>query len=134
MSQFIYVGPDLPEGARELVVTVPGVGRIFEALGRIILTAGVQAAVPEPRVIDCLQAHYRGEWGIRGTAAEPDAFVEDHVRNSQALAAGVGIMHSCYPIDPARSIGDGLGDSDNRLWIITAADRSTTTVLLPEEY
>ncbi len=41
-----------------------------------------------------------------------------------------GIL-SAYPIDPdKRSKGYG----DNTLWIITEADRSVTTFLLPDEY
>jgi hypothetical protein len=38
---------------------------------------------------------------------------------------------SAYPIDPGKSC-EGFGG--NCLWIITEADRSVTTFLLPHEY
>jgi len=38
---------------------------------------------------------------------------------------------AAYPIDPAKPC---KGHGDNCLWIITEADRSATTFLLPDEY
>lgn len=38
---------------------------------------------------------------------------------------------SAYPIDSALPCE---GHGDNCLWIITEADRSVTTILLPDEY
>jgi hypothetical protein len=38
---------------------------------------------------------------------------------------------SAYPLDPSKSC---KGFGDNCLWIITEADRSVTTFLLPDEY
>ena len=81
-------------------------------LGKIVST---------PAVIDLgvdlnsyLYRHHCGDWG--------DLCEEDKQANEEALAEGFRIL-SCY------QVGDG-----KRIYIITEADRSVTTVLLPEEY
>jgi hypothetical protein len=62
-----------------------------------------------------LHRHQSGDWGsiceTNGTA------------NDDALRMG-GRLLSAYELGPRRE----------RLWIITEADRSTSTLLLPEEY
>jgi hypothetical protein len=50
--------------------------------------------------------------------------------NDQAVEDGDRIL-SAYPIDPSKPC---KGFGDNTLWIITEADRSVTTFLLPDEY
>lgn len=60
-----------------------------------------------------LHRHQTGDWG------ELDA--EDVEANRTALHHGTRLLSS-YPI------------GNQRLWIITEADRSSTTLLLPEEY
>jgi hypothetical protein len=60
-----------------------------------------------------ISLHVRGDWG--------DLEEEDKTRNQEALTEGSRIF-SAY------NVGDG------KVWIITEADRSSTTVLLPEEY
>lgn len=50
--------------------------------------------------------------------------------NDEAVAAGEGRILAAYPIDPHRP---SAGYGDNTLWIITEADRSVTTLLLPNE-
>jgi hypothetical protein len=42
-----------------------------------------------------------------------------------------GRILAVYAIDTTRP---SKGDGENTLWIITKADRSVTTLLLPEEY
>lgn len=68
-------------------------------------------------VVQALGRHLVGDWGELETA--------DRICNDEALAQG-GRLFSCYtlkaPADP------------QKIYIITEADRSTTTVLLPEEY
>ncbi len=54
-----------------------------------------------------------------GTGGELDA--HDHRENERSLRNGWRVLSS-YPV------GDG------KVWIITEADRSCTTILLPEEY
>lgn len=65
-------------------------------------------------VMSYLIRHCRGDWG--------DVGVEDAAANDRAAAAG-GRLLSAY------TLADGM-----KIWIITEADRSATTILLPEEY
>jgi hypothetical protein len=60
-----------------------------------------------------LARHATGDWG------ELCAF--DRQQNAVALCTGQRVLSS-YPV------GEG------KIWIITEADRSVTTILLPEEY
>jgi hypothetical protein len=55
---------------------------------------------------------------------------EDKTTNNEAVKSGYRVV-SAYPIDPAKP-SQGFGE--NTLWIITEADRSVTTFLLPDEY
>jgi hypothetical protein len=87
-------------------------------LGSLVQTPGVRDSVPPERVLACLRLHVSGEWG------ELDA--HDKRANEAALKHGDRIL-SAYFIDPAKP---ELG----RIYIITEADRSSTCVLLPEEY
>jgi len=91
-------------------------------LGQIVATRGALDAVPRPRLLDCLSRHARGDWGV--------TCPEDAATNDQALVEG-GRVLSAYPIDPALPC---KGFGDNCFWIITEADRSVTTFLLPDEY
>jgi hypothetical protein len=86
------------------------------ALGRIVATPGaLLALVAAGRSVgDFLPRHALGDWG--------DLDADDRRRNDDAVTDGGRIL-SAY------SLSDGL-----RLWIITEADRSVTTLLLPEEY
>jgi hypothetical protein len=65
-----------------------------------------------------LTRHHRGDWG------EMDA--GDWQRNDQAVKEGTRIF-SAYTM----VTGDGQKE---RIWIITEADRSCTTILRPDEY
>ena len=91
-------------------------------LGRVVATHGALETVPWPRLTESLARHARGDWGV--TCPDDDA------TNDQALVDGCRVL-SAYPIDPALPC---KGFGDNCLWIITEADRSATTLLLPDEY
>ena len=91
-------------------------------LGQIVATPGVLAAVPPGRMMEALARHRRGDWGC----VCPD----DAAANDWALDEGERIL-SAYPIDPAKP---ATGYGANVFWIITEADRSVTTYLLPDEY
>ncbi|MDX2181403.1 MAG: hypothetical protein SFV18_17545 [Bryobacteraceae bacterium] len=91
-------------------------------LGQIVATPGALAACPNVLMQKCLARHLTGDWG---SICEDDKLV-----NEEALREGLRIL-SAYPIDPAKPC-EGFGD--NTLWIITEADRSVTTFLLPDEY
>jgi hypothetical protein len=62
-----------------------------------------------------LSRHARGDWGVVGK--------DDARANDWALSDGTRLL-SAYL----------LRDGTTRIWIITEADRSATTVLLPSEY
>ncbi len=84
--------------------------------GRAVATPGALAALSRAGVAPeaLLDRHVRGDWG--------ELCDEDRRMNAEALPAG-GRLLSAY------ALPDGT-----RLWIITEADRSATTLLLPEEY
>lgn len=65
-----------------------------------------------------LNRHQKGDWG--------DIPIEDKRTNREALVYGNRLL-SAYILNPD-------DPSNSRLWIITEADRSVTTLLLPEEY
>lgn len=85
-------------------------------LGDLLITPGAQEALTSERVQECLRRHWRGDWG--------DVCEEDRGANDAALQHGARLL-SVYPV------AEG---SAAKFWIITEADRSSTTVLLPEEY
>lgn len=67
--------------------------------------------------MDLLQRHLSGDWG--------EVCKADARENERSLKHGWRIM-SVYEVNPC-----GVS---RRLWIITEADRSSTCVLLPNEY
>lgn len=69
----------------------------------------------------CLQRHMRGDWG--------DTCEADKKLNDEDLKNGNRIL-SAYII-PEKIRGDA---PDDKLWIITEADRSSTTILFPSDY
>jgi hypothetical protein len=83
-------------------------------LGRIVATPAVLERVPNEVLLAALSRHASGDWG--------DVGVDDWIANDEALQHDDRIL-SAYRTE--------LG---TRFWIITEADRSVTTVLLPEEY
>jgi hypothetical protein len=85
-------------------------------LGKIVATPGALQALEEAgqSALDFVSRHARGDWG------EVDA--EDKRANEDALRDGDRIL-SAYRTK--------LGE---RVWVITEADRSSTTLLLPSEY
>ena len=91
-------------------------------LGRIVATRFALSAVPNHQRMDCLIRHVTGDFGC--------VCSDDAELNREAIKNGDRIL-SAYPIDPSKP-SQGFGD--NTLWIITEADRSVTTFLLPCEY
>jgi len=88
---------------------------LFE-LGRIVATPGALQALEaaEQQPAEFLDRHVNGDWG--------DLDDEDKQENEFSVRNGFRIL-SAY----TTSAGD-------KIWIITEADRSATTLLLPEEY
>ncbi len=91
-------------------------------LGQVFATLGVMEACSNLQMLVCLKRHMTGDWGCMEE--------EDRESNDDAIESGRRII-SVYPIDPAKP---SKGYGDNTMWIITAADRRTTTVLLADEY
>ncbi|MFT3784753.1 MAG: hypothetical protein QM770_01125 [Tepidisphaeraceae bacterium] len=83
-------------------------------LGTLYATPGVIEAVPHFEVMLALARHVRGDWGevCDEDRAENDFAVDKHLRILSAYTA----------------------ENGTRFWIITEADRSSTTLLLPDEY
>ena len=67
--------------------------------------------------MDLLARHVFGDWG--------ELCSEDQEANNRAVTFGGRILSS-YAV--------GVGLSATKVWVITEADRSSTCVLLPEEY
>ncbi|KKL23507.1 hypothetical protein LCGC14_2424680 [marine sediment metagenome] len=86
------------------------------SLGDIFLTPGAIAVLNESRqdVASLLRRHVTGDWG---TLCD-----DDKQMNDDALECGARIF-SAYVVG-----------NDEKLWIITEADRASTTVLRPDEY
>lgn len=85
-------------------------------LGFVVATPGALAALEEADQLptEFLTRHEAGDWG--------EVCPEDWQENELAIREAFRIL-SAY------TLRTGV-----RIWIITDADRSATTVLLPEEY
>jgi hypothetical protein len=85
-------------------------------LGQIVATPGALQALTEASdsPASFLQRHVIGDWG------ELDE--EDRRENERSVSAGCRLL-SAYTIS-----------TGTRIWVITEADRSSTCILLPEEY
>lgn len=85
------------------------------SLGQIVATPGALELLDKYAVnaVELLARHQSGDWGV-----VPE---EDARENRVAVENGYRVLSS-YAFD------------DDRIWIITEADRSVTTLLLPEEY
>jgi hypothetical protein len=85
-------------------------------LGRTVATPGALGVLATKRsgyAADLFERHLKGDWG--------DVDREDWQANDQAVLDGDRILSSYTE--------DGV-----TLWVITEADRSATTILLPSEY
>jgi hypothetical protein len=84
--------------------------------GRIVATPGALALLErvQKSPSEFLSRHLRGDWG--------DLCQEDKAENELSLKHDFRLLSS-YPVTET-----------DTLWIITEADRSVTTLLLPSEY
>ena len=84
--------------------------------GQIVATPGALALLEQANrsPLEFLSRHLRGDWG--------DLCQDDKTENELSLKQGFRLLSS-YRVSEARTI-----------WIITEADRSVTTLLLPDEY
>ena len=84
------------------------------SMGRLVITQGALLALKREDVQTALARHLAGDWG------EIDQ--DDKRENELSLQKG-------YRLLSAYTSQKGI-----RFWVITEADRSVTTILLPEEY
>jgi len=82
--------------------------------GYVVATVGVLDAVSREDIIAALQRHLAGDWG---EVCDSDAAMNDEAVETY------GRILSVY-----------TSSSGTKFWIITEADRSCTTILLPKEY
>jgi hypothetical protein len=89
--------------------------RLF-SLGRMVATPGALAVLKQNTQLatEFIQRHVQGDWG--------ELCDEDKQANDEALKEGLRLLSSYR-------LNDGT-----KIWVITEAGRSVTTVLLPEEY
>jgi hypothetical protein len=85
-------------------------------LGQVVATPGALAALQAvgEEALTYLRRHAQGEWG--------NLDAEDIAENEFSLVSGFRLL-SAY------TLTDGI-----HIWVITEADRSATTLLLPGEY
>lgn len=120
-------GPDVPwmEGhyrpGQHVQVERSSPGTPLFSLGQVTMTTNLrgkmQEANPEgwfAEVDQLIRRHAAGDWG--------DLDAEDLEENRQSLARG-------FRLFSAYNTKEGI-----RVWVITEADRSGTTALLPEDY
>jgi hypothetical protein len=86
------------------------------SLGQVVATPGALEAFATTgeRITRYVAMHQCGQWG--------DLDHLDQQANEAALMCGARILSAYHLHD------------DTKIWIITEADRSSTCVLLPEEY
>ena len=83
-------------------------------LGQIVSTPNALGRLSQDELLRGLQRHQAGDWG--------DVDEHDRVANDLALQEGTrlfSVYHSATRV---------------KFWVITEADRSVTTVLMPEDY
>lgn len=90
--------------------------RVRLPLGRLLATPAAVDAMQSAgaSIFALVNRHACGDWG--------DLSEADREQNDLSVVAGRRVL-SCYPLG-----------GELKVWIITDADRSTTTLLLPEEY
>ena len=83
-------------------------------LGRVTTTLGARRSLSRQDMLNALLRQMRGEWGSE---------VGDVQQGELPLV-----------LDGCRVLGAYRSSSGQRFWIVTEADRSRTTVMLPEEF
>ena len=83
-------------------------------LGHIVSTPNALEQLTQEDILLGIQRHQAGDWG--------DVGAEDRQANDQALVEGTRLLSVYHAAN------------GTKFWLITEADRSATTVLLPEDY
>jgi hypothetical protein len=90
-------------------------GQMLLELGQIVISPGAMRAleIRGKTPLEYLQRHIIGDWG--------NLCQEDIEENNFSVGHDLRVL-SAYKIDR------------DKIWVITEADRSATTILLPDEY
>ncbi len=83
-------------------------------LGQTVATPAALRALTQADIVAALRRHAAGDWG--------DVDADDRAANDDALRTGERLL-SAY------RTANGTA-----FWVITEADRTVTTVLLPDDY
>ena len=84
------------------------------SLGRIVATRNAVEKLTWDDMLIAIKRHQAGDWG--------DVCADDRKENELSLEKGFRLLSVYQSTD------------DVKFWIITEADRSVTTVLMPEDY
>lgn len=95
-------------------MTSPADKRIRFQSGTVVTTVGALQLADNHAILELLRRHLSGDWG--------DLTEDDKKANEHALKHGERILSSYRT------------KSGEKLWVLTEADRSATTVLTPGEY
>ena len=100
------------------------------ALGQLVATPGAMELLKQTgfSALALISRHVHGDWG--------DCCDEDKETNELSVRQRMRVM-SVYRLVDAETLRQTPVDKRSSLptlWIITEADRSVTTLLLPEEY
>ncbi len=83
-------------------------------LGHIVSTPNALAQLTPEDILRGIQRHQAANWG--------DVCAEDRQANDQALVEGTRLLSAYHAAN------------GTKFYLITESDRSSTTVLLPEDY
>jgi len=83
-------------------------------LGQLLITPTAQETLHPDDTLAALGRHARGDWG--------DCCPEDRQENEFSLPRRLRLFSVYHD------------RNDTKFWIITEADRSATTILLPDDY
>jgi hypothetical protein len=83
-------------------------------LGRIVSTPNALSQLTQEDILKAIGRHQAGDWG--------DVDSHDREANQRALIEGTRLWSVYHTV------------SGTKFWLITEADRSITTLLLPEDY
>lgn len=83
-------------------------------LGRLVATSNALRFLNQEDISTAIWRHQSGDWG------ELDS--DDLEANERALICGARLLSAYF------------GSNGVKFWVITEADRSVTTILLPEDY
>jgi len=83
-------------------------------LGHIVATPNALTRIAQADLSAAIERHMAGDWG--------DVAEDDHAENELSLKRGLRLLSVYHTVTGVK------------FWIITEADRSTTTVLMPEDY